>query len=169
MTSLRSRRSTPRGTLLALGAVILAAAIVVIVASGGSSSRKHAGPSTTSTTPLPQPAAQIRLTSPTGRPGTIGMVDVVRHGSNAAVAILGKGVPRNTRRTAYAVWLYNSPTDAVRLGFVNPGVGKNGHIDTAGVLPANAGRYRKVLITLETTAAPSAPGRVVLEGSLTGR
>ncbi len=66
------------------------------------------------------------------------------------------------------MWLFNSPTDAVRLGFVNPGVGKNGHIDTAGVLPANAAHYRELLITLETAAAPAAPGHIVLAGPLRG-
>jgi hypothetical protein len=148
--------------------VIIAAAIVVIVASGGSSSGKHSTASATSTVPLPQPSARIRLTSPTGQPGALGIVEVVRRGSNAAISIVGKGVPPNTHHDAYAVWLFNSPADAVRLGFVNPGVGKNGHIDTAGVLPANAAHYRELLITLETAAAPTAPGHIVLEGPLRG-
>jgi hypothetical protein len=160
------RRSTRRGTALALGAVILAAAVIAIVASSGG--KHHSSPTTTPTTPLPQPAARITLSSPTQQRGMVGIAEVVRRGKNAAVAILGKGLPANGKHNAYAIWLSNSPSDSVRLGFVNPGVGKNGHLDTAGGLPRNAGHYSKLLVTLETTANPATPGPIVLEGALTG-
>jgi hypothetical protein len=51
---------------------------------------------------------------------------------------------------------------------VNPGVGKNGRLETAGGLPSNAGRFKQLLVTLETTANPKSPGQIVLEGTLTG-
>ncbi len=150
------RRSIPHRSLCAA----IAAAFIVAGCSGG----KHVTTSTTRTNVIPRPVARIRLTSPTGKPSLVGVGEIVRRGNNEAIAILGKGLPRNTRHDAYAVWLYNSPTDAVRLGFVNPGVGKNGHLDTAGGLPANATHYRRLLITLETTADPARPGSIVLEG-----
>lgn len=150
-----------RSTLLAACAV--AAAVLLAGCSQGAGRREG---TVTRAVPLPQPASRIRLTSPNGSPATYGIAEVVRRGHSAAIAILAKGVAPNTRHNAYAVWLYNSPTDAVRLGFVNPGVGPNGHLDTAGGLPANAGRYHKLLITLETTANPQTPGPTVLEGSL---
>jgi anti-sigma-K factor RskA len=149
---------------LAIAAVIVAAAVVAILASSGG---KHAA-QTPATTPLPVPSARVRLTSPTRGATTFGIADIVRRGNNAAVAIVGKGLPRNAKHNAYAVWLYKSASDAVRLGFVNPGVGKNGHLDTAGGLPPNAGHYSKLLITVETTANPTTPGPVVLEGKLGG-
>lgn len=154
--------------MFALAAVIVAAVVVAILASSGSGGAKHQPQTTTATARLPRPAARIRLSSPTGQPGPLGIAEVVRRGTNAAVAILGKGIPQNSKHTAYAVWIYNSPTDALRLGFVNPGVGKNGHLDTAGQLPDNAGRYKKLLITLESTSNPISPGAIVLEGPLTG-
>jgi hypothetical protein len=66
------------------------------------------------------------------------------------------------------VWLYNSPSDTELLGFVNVDVKKNGELTTGGGLRANASRYKYVLLTLETRAHPKAPGKVVLEGPLTG-
>jgi hypothetical protein len=164
MTSLRRRRSSQTRTLFALGAVILAVAIVVIVAESGAGSNPSTA--TTVTAPLPTPNARIRLLPPNGRPGEVGIAEIVRRGDNAAIAIVAKGVPPNAKHTAYAVWLYNSPGDVLRLGFVNPNVGKNGHLDTTGVLPASAGHYRQLLITLERVAAPATPGPVVLRGTL---
>lgn len=164
LVSSRSRRRSSRRTvILGLAAVIVAAAIVTVLATSGSSTHKHVPP------PAPFEApAKITLSSPTGRSGTLGIAEVVRRGNTAAVAILGKGLARNTKHNAYAIWLYNSPTDAVRLGFVNPGIGKNGHLDTAGGLPTNASHYSKIVITLETAANPMTPGQIVLEGSLKG-
>ena len=80
----------------------------------------------------------------------------------------GRG-PGDPARTAYAVWLYNSPTDATRLGFVNPPVSKNGKLDVSAKLPDNASRYKLLIITLETESGGhtgSRPGPVVLEGKL---
>jgi hypothetical protein len=54
----------------------------------------------------------------------------------------------------------------VALQVVNPGVGANGKLSTAGALPANASQYSQLLVTLETVASPKAPGKIVLEGAL---
>jgi hypothetical protein len=79
-------------------------------------------------------------------------------------------VPPNTTKppNAYAVWLYNSASDAHFLGFVNPGVGTNGKLSTAGGLPANASHYKQLIVTVETIAHPKAPGTIILSGPLTG-
>jgi hypothetical protein len=169
LVSSRSRRPNHRRRQLTLGLciVILAAAIVTVVATSGSGTHKHQ-PTTAFTATVGEAATKIKLTSPTGQPGTIGIAEVVHRGGNAAIAVLGKGLAHNAKHNAYAVWLYNSSTDAIRLGFVNPGVGKDGHLDTAGTLPTNASHYSKVLVTLETTANPTAPGTIVLEGRLSG-
>jgi hypothetical protein len=98
------------------------------------------------------------------------IAEVVKQGSNSAIAIVGHGLPPNTKHNAYAVWLANSPTDshAVRLGFVNPGVGKNGRLQTAGGLPGNASNFSQLLVTLETKPNPPQPGTVVLQGQFSG-
>jgi hypothetical protein len=163
--------------LLAVGAAVVVAVVVIFVVNGGSSHKHHAStvaagttPTSTSTSPstTAKPVAQINLVSPTGSRTTAGIAEVLRQGSKTAVAIVGQGLPANTKHNAYAVWLYNSPASAVRLGFVNPGVGSNGRLETAGALPANAGGYKQLLVTLETTANPRSPGKIVLEGNLTG-
>ncbi len=169
--------------LLGVGAVIVAAVVVIIVLSGGSSSTHHQGAAKGATSPASQsaassstaatsttatPVAQINLLSPSGSKSTAGIAEVLKQGSTTAVAIVGQGLTPNSKRDAYAVWLYNSPVDAVRLGFVNPGVGKNGRLETTGPLPSNASRYKEILISLETTTNPHSPGHIVLQGALTG-
>ena len=95
------------------------------------------------------------------------VVEVVKQGNKSAIAIVGHGLPANTKHNAYAIWLYNRPGDAVRLGFVNPGVGKDGRLETTGPLPPNAAHFKQLRITIETTANPQQPGPVILRGNLT--
>jgi hypothetical protein len=152
--------------------------VVVLVVSGGSSS-KHNAAATTPTTATSSssttagattatPVAQINLLSPSGSKSTAGIAEVLKQGGNTAIAIVGQGLPANTKHNAYAVWLYNAPSDAVRLGFVNPGVGKNGRLETTGPLPTNAAHFKQLLLTIETNANPKQPGQIVLQGNLTG-
>jgi hypothetical protein len=75
-------------------------------------------------------------------------------------------VPANTRHDAYAVWLYNSPSDTQILGFVNPGVTTTKVLQTAGPLPANAAHFKQLLVTIETQSKPKAPGKIILQGAL---
>ena len=75
-------------------------------------------------------------------------------------------IPPNGKTNAYAVWLYRSPSHLKLLGFVNPGVGTNGKLSTAGWLPSSVRGYTQILITLEHKAQPRSPGRVILEGRL---
>ena len=180
------RPSSRRGgaVLLGLGAVaVVVAVVIVIIASSGGSKKKTAAPtpstptssavaSTPSTgtagtgTTGAQLVAQVNLVSPGGGKKTAGVAQVIRQGANTGLVIVAQGVPPNTNHDAYAVWLYNSPSDSHILGFVNPGVKPDGKLQTAGVLPANASHYKQLLVTLETQAKPTAPGRIVLEGAL---
>ena len=156
--------------------------VILIVNSGGSSHKSPSAsaaatsasttPGATSTTACNPatsttacPVAQINLRSPTSS-HTLGIAEILKKGNTTAIAIVAQGVPANTKHNAYAVWLANSPTDsnAVRLGFVNPGVGKNGRLQTAGPLSSKASNYKELLVTLETHANPTTPGTVVLQG-----
>jgi hypothetical protein len=175
-----SRPSSRRGGAILLGLLVLVAAIVVVIViviatSGGSSHKNNASatpPATTSTststtsTNKAKIVAQVNLASPLGSK-TIGVAYVLKQGSQAGIVIRAQGVPANTKHDAYAVWLANSGSDAVRLGFVNPGVGGNGRLQTAGGLPANANHFSQVLITLEHAGHPTHPGTIVLQGHLT--
>jgi hypothetical protein len=47
-------------------------------------------------------------------------------------------------------------------------VGKTGKLEVASPLPANAGHYKQLLLTLETQTKPKSPGTVVLQGPFSG-
>ena len=166
--------------LLGGGAAIVIAVVLVLVLTGGGS-KKHsstaAAASTTATQPTstrsattPQVIAQINLKPPAGGKSPAGVAEVLREQGKTGIAIVAQGLTPNTKKpaNAYAVWLYNSPTDSRILGFVNPGVGTNGRLQTAGGLPTNASHFQKLLVTMETQSNPKSPGTIVLEGQLTG-
>jgi hypothetical protein len=114
--------------------------------------------------------SQIILTSPSSQSKASGIAEVLSEGSKYGIAIVAKNVPPNSIKppNAYAIWLYNSPTDAKIAGFVNPGVGPSGRLFSAGPLPADAAHYRQIIVTLETSGTPTQPGQIILEGTLTG-
>jgi anti-sigma-K factor RskA/sigma-70-like protein len=172
----RSRRG---GAVLLVGGALIAVIVVVVVialVSGGSSNSSSSstaaanGTTPTSSTPTTgttaKPIAQVNLVSPTGSKKTAGIAEVVKQGTNTGLVIVAQGVPANTSHDAYAVWLYNSPSDDHILGFVNPGVKSTGKLQTAGVLPTNASHFKQLLVTLETQAKPKGPGKIVLQGPL---
>ncbi|MBV8217112.1 MAG: hypothetical protein JO325_01500, partial [Solirubrobacterales bacterium] len=111
--------------------------------------------------------AQINLDPPSGTGIAKGASFVVQAGTAFGIIVEAQGLAPNSHN-AYAVWLSNSPTDSVRVGFVNTPVGKNGTLQTEGPLPSNAARYKTLLLTLETSATPKIPGQVVLQGTLKG-
>ncbi len=168
-------RSSRRGgaILLALVGVLIIAGVVIalVVNSGGNSNKpkQHttAGTpaTTTATTPAATRLATLTLTSPTGAKQTVGEADVIRDGATLGIVIAAQGLPANTLHNAYAVWLYNSPSSATRVGFVDTRVTKAGKLETEGQLPANAGSYKQVLLTLETQVDPKQPGTIVLRGA----
>ncbi|MDE3130746.1 MAG: hypothetical protein KGL16_06295, partial [Acidobacteriota bacterium] len=134
----------------------------------GSSTTASPGSTTSSTTGTPQILAQLNLSSPSGGRATVGIVLVERLGGVVGVVIDAQGVPPNSTRNAYAVWLYNSPTSYRFVGFVPSLVGKNGRLATEGRLKGWAAGYHRLLITLETRRKPTAPGQVVLAGPFRG-
>jgi hypothetical protein len=140
-------------------------------AASASSSTTTGATSTTSTTSTSAKVlAQINLAPPKSGSKAAGIAEILSEGTTDGIAIVAQNVPPNATQppNAYAVWLYNSPTDAKILGFVNPGVGKTGRLSTAGALPTNAKRFKNLIVTLETTASPKKPGTIVLQGTLTG-
>jgi hypothetical protein len=142
------------------------AASATTPAAGASSSTT----TTSSSSTAAKVVAQINLTPPAAGSKAAGIAEVLREGTTNGIAIVAQNVPPNTTHppNAYAVWLYNSPTDAKILGFVNPGVPKNGKLSTAGGLPTNASHYKELIVTVESSANPKAPGTVILQGTLTG-
>jgi hypothetical protein len=167
--------------MLGVGALIVVALVVFLIEiTGGSSgthsttgtvaSRTHPGGTantpTSTTSPQVQVISQSNLNPPNGTGQAKGVGVVVKAGRAYGIIIEAQNIPANNHN-AYAAWLSNSPTDALRLGFVGQPV-KNGKLEVASPLPASAGHYTQLLLTLETQAKPKVPGTVVLQGSLHG-
>jgi Sigma-70, region 4 len=114
-----------------------------------------------------QPSAQINLTPTQAGSKAEGIADVLKEGSQRELAIVAQGLPPNTAKNSYEVWLYNSPTDAKSIGF-GPVVGSNGKLAAAGALPTNASHFKQLIVTVETTKSPTTPGPIVMQGQVTG-
>jgi hypothetical protein len=172
---------------IAVGVVIAVVVIVIGIGSPGSDKSSHtssvagrssistasSATSTTSaatTSAAAQVVAQVNLTPPNAASKAAGIAEVLKEGATDGIAIVAQKMAPNTTKppNAYAVWLYNSPTDAHLLGFVNPSVGASGRLSTAGGLPSNAAHYKDLIVTLETRASPKAPGPIILQGALKG-
>ncbi|MEO8966483.1 MAG: sigma-70 family RNA polymerase sigma factor [Solirubrobacteraceae bacterium] len=185
------------GVLIALTVIIVAAVVVILLNAGGSGPTPAAsassstvspaaasppagsattganaasGTTTSGGSPAAKVVAQISLTPPAAGSKAAGIAEILKEGTANGIAIVAQHVTPNTKKppTAYAVWLYNSPTDAHILGFVNPGVTATGKLSTAGGLPTNAAHYKQLVVTLETKASPTTPGTIILQGTLTG-
>jgi hypothetical protein len=184
----RSSRTGGIVLLSVLAAAIVAAIVIFVIKPGGgsgtqpdrtgtvarvsSTNRPASASSSSQTTTSSQSAAivgQINLTPPTGGGKAKGVALVLRQGSLKGLGIEAQHVPPTTTnpRTTYAVWLYNSRSDATRLGYFSRGVNHKGELGSTAELPANAARYQYLIITLETGNTTSkTPGPVVLEGRL---
>lgn len=167
--------------MLIVGVLIVIAIVVVLLAVLGSgSSGKHsastpaAAPGATSastttstsgatSTPKAQVVGQTNLNPPSGKGQAKAVAFVVKEGSAYGIVIEAAHVAPNNHN-AYAAWLYNSSTDAYRLGFVSPPVGKTGQLQVGSPLPTNASHYKQLLLTLETQSNPKSPGTIVLQG-----
>jgi hypothetical protein len=114
--------------------------------------------------PVNGPLAQISLDPPSGSSRASGIAVVVRSHRVLRVVLRAVGLRPNTNHDAYAVWLYNRRNDNRLLGFVNPGVGSDGVMQTAVTLPADAGCYRRLIVSLETDSSPGHPHNVALSG-----
>jgi len=181
---LSDRPSSRRGgaIMLGVGAVIVVAIVVVLIAVlGGGSSKSASTPAASSpastnpssttatsgtastTTPKAQVVGQSNLNPPGGKGQAKGVAFVVKEGTAYGIVIEAAHVAPNSHN-AYAAWLYNSASDAVRLGFVSPAVRKSGQLQVGSPLPTNASHYKQLLLTLETQSNPKSPGTTVLQG-----
>jgi Sigma-70, region 4 len=161
--------------LLALLAVVIVA--VVLLSGGGSGSGKttsstglsaststSATSSKTSTTASkPTEDKRITLSSPEPSSKSIGAVEVLSEGSKYAYYIAATNLPPS-KGFFYAVWLYNSPTSHEAVSKA-PNVGSDGRLQGGALLPADASKYKEMLLTRETNPQPTEPGPVVLKGA----
>jgi hypothetical protein len=165
----RERPSSSRigGALLLAGVGIVVAVVLIIVIGGGGGDDKASTQASTSTTPAtqtattaPRPEAQVNLRGPNGE---LGVAQIVSQQGQRAMALVAQGLPASP--SGYAVWLYNSPRDLVRLGFTQA-VGKDGKLSALSPLPKNASHFHELVISKETAKQPKVPAQVVLRGPL---
>jgi hypothetical protein len=165
----RERPSSSRigGALLLAGIGIAIAVVLIIVIGGGGSDNGSTqattatGSSTTQTsTTAPRPEAQVNLRGP-GK--ALGVAQIVSQQGQRAMALVAQGLPASPQ--GYAVWLYNSPTDLVRLGFTQA-VKSDGKLSALSPLPKNASHFHELVVSRETAKQPKVPTRVVLRGPL---
>jgi hypothetical protein len=170
------RSSRLGGVLLLVGlGVVLAVVLVLVLSSGnddsGAGSVAKTTPTTTTGTTV---LAQVNLTPPAGKGDALGVGQVVRRSGALGLLLTGTGLPKCGTRFAYAVWLYNSPSDARLLGFVTSDdrkydtcLRKGKRLEAVSGLPDNVSHYGKVLVTHETgSTQPTRPGATVLSGTL---
>ncbi|HEX4114680.1 MAG TPA: RNA polymerase sigma factor [Solirubrobacteraceae bacterium] len=177
-TSTGSRRA---GALL-LGAIVVVVVVVVVVVSGGggkgstpttaavSTTTSTTGTSSTSTstsssTAKPKLDSTIQLSSTEPSINATGVAYVLSAGSRRAFYLTAQGLPPSSG-FFYAVWLYNSPSNAEPLGRA-PNVSSSGRMAGGNPLPSNAGDYAKFIVTRETSTHPKEPGPAVLSGAFT--
>lgn len=170
----RQRAGSRIGGAILLGAAaVIAIVLVLVFVVFTSNAHKHlaatAHRTTTHSTTGTSSAriiSQVNLTPPAGGKSPVGLAEVISLQGRTGVAIAAQGLAANSKRPPnyYAVWLSNGATSNELVGFA-AAVTKNGVLRTAGGLPTNAASYHGLLITLETSASPKTPGKVVLQGS----
>jgi Sigma-70, region 4/Anti-sigma-K factor rskA, C-terminal len=161
-----SKHSSSTNSSVASNGTTTAPSTSTPTASSGTTTTSPTTSTSTTSTATATRVGQALLKSPSGNKNVAGAAVVVAQGAVKGIVIRATGLPANSSHDAYAVWLYNSPTDAVRLGFVNPGVKADGLLQAESPLPTNASHFKTLLITLETQAKPHAPGKIVLSGPL---
>jgi len=158
-------RSSRLGGALLLAAILVAIVVAVILISSGGGSSKKSATTTASTKTGPTVTAQLPLRSPNPASRSIGVVAVLSEKGKRAFYIEAQNLSP-THGFYYAIWLYNSPTSALALSR-SPAVGADRRLAGGAPLPVNASQYREMLLTRETAARPTHPGRVVLSGPFT--
>ncbi|CAN5450770.1 hypothetical protein BH20ACT18_BH20ACT18_06620 [soil metagenome] len=167
-----ARQSSQLGGALLIGGVAILAVVLLIWLFKGNSDSDE--PTTTSTAtnaataPAPAPNEQPRVIAQVrmnGKGKADAVAQVLVQAGTRAIAIVGKDLQPSSTKSAYAVWLYNSATDARRLGFAPP-VGKNGRLEGVAPLPRDFQRFREVILTRETSESSKRPGAIVLRGKL---
>ena len=96
---------------------------------------------------------------------------LITQSGRESIAIAGQNLQPTTERAFYGLWLANSRSDAVFLGYAPP-VAENGRMRLFDALPdtADPSQYEEIWLTREVvtedTTTPSQPGQVALSGPI---
>ncbi len=168
-TAARSRSSSRTGGIVLLAVLVVAVIAAVVLLTGGSGSGKS-GASTSTTVSTASTATkagptidnQIALKAASPKSASTGTAYVLSKGTTIAFFIQAQRLPE-AKGFYYAIWLYNSPTSFQPLT-KSSDVGSSHRLEGISPLPSNAGGFREVLLTKETSAHPTRPGTVILRG-----
>lgn len=171
--------STPTsriGGMVVLGAIAVVIVAVVLIVAVGVGGGSHSSASTAVRSGSSAPAttstsksgglrlnATLPLTPPDPASRAVGIVDVASSRGALGFVVAAEHLPP-TSGFRYAAWLYNSQSEAVLLG-QGPTVGSSGTLKAVGLLPADASRYHRIILTEEHSERPARPGPVVLSGA----
>jgi len=108
---------------------------------------------------------RLALKSPDSSSHAVAAVEILSEGGKRAFYIAAEHLAPS-KGFYYAIWLYNSPSSSEPLT-KSPTVGSDGKVAGGALLPSNAGNYREMLVTRETSSRPTSPGTVVLRGPFT--
>ena len=162
-----SPSSSMLGGALILAALVVAVVVAVILLTGRleqTQSQDQHEQTTAANTHGPT-VHQLTLRSPSSTSRSLGVVEVLSEAGKRAFYIEAQNLPAS-HHFFYAVWLYNSPTSAEPLSKAPP-VGKSDRLAGGALLPADAGKYKQILLTRETNTHPTHPGKIVLSGPFT--
>jgi hypothetical protein len=164
--------------LLAVIVAVIVVAVVLIAKSGGGGSHSSSGSTSAETetgtsstgstgtqTGKAKEDKRITLSSPDSTSKSAGVAEVLSEGNQYAIYLAAQHLPQSKGKGFfYAVWLYNSATSFEAVSRA-PEVGSNGSVQGGALLPKDAGKYHKMLLTRETASTPTKPGPVVLSGA----
>jgi hypothetical protein len=171
------QRSSQLGTKIIFGALGLLVAVVLIIALGvfdGDDPAKPTIPTvarTVPTTPKEQPKVVLQgvLRPPRGSgskaSGETAIVTYTR-ANQFKLLIAAKDMEPAPQGSAYGVWLYNSPSQALFIGFPKSTVNDKGVLEVVADLVPQTPTYGQVLVTRERVSKPTKPGKVVLSAKI---
>jgi hypothetical protein len=171
------KRSSQVGTLIIVGAlgVVVAIALIVVLGVFDGSDKPTAKTTTVTrtarTTPTEQPriVLQGKLSPPRGSDSkSSGETAIINYQKANAFKLLiaGKDLEPAPEGSAYAVWLYNSPTQLLFIGFPKATVNDKGTLEVVADLTPQTPTFEQVLVTLERVPKPTKPGRIVLSAKI---
>jgi hypothetical protein len=171
------QRSSQLGTKILFGALGLLIAIVLVLVLGVFNNDDPAKPKiptvtrAANTTPKEQPRVVLQgaLRPPSGSSSKASGETAIINYKNAnqfKLLIAANKMTPAPQGAAYGVWLYNSPSQKLFIGFPKATVNDKGKLEVVADLVPQTPTYGQVLVTLERVEKPTTPGKVVLRAKI---
>ena len=146
---------------------MLAVVLILVLSGGDDDDPDSASTGTQTAAGTPQILGQANLAPPEGSDDDAnGVAFVVRQGGQLGLAVQAQGLAASSRESAYGVWLYNSPSNARFLGFIQTPVAADGNLQSVSALEQDTEGFRELLLTRESQENPQRPSNIVLRGEI---